>query len=133
MRWTRRCFHSALIRNSGNGARVFLGNARPSLFVLFGIFGRPPIAQVALHVEFAALVVKVVSEFVTHDGALCAVIDHIVLGGIEVRRLQDSSRKVDRVGLRIFIGVYGRRRHQPLRAIERMPDEGKLSLEFKGV
>src|SRR6202035_5208847 len=48
----------------GNFLRVLIGDALAALVVLLGVFGGPPVAQVALSVEFASLIVEAVSEFV---------------------------------------------------------------------
>src|ERR1700685_1107083 len=53
----------------GNLLRVLVGNALAAFVVLLGVFRSPPVAQVALSVELAPLIVKAVSQFVADDHA----------------------------------------------------------------
>src|SRR5262249_2461904 len=72
-------------------ARVLIGHARGALFIRVRIGRRPPVAQVAVTVELAPLIVEAVRELVADYGAGGAVID----GGVAVRaverRLQDAG------------------------------------------
>src|SRR5260370_3345285 len=77
----------------GNLLRVLVGNAFAALVVLFGVFGRPPIAEVAVSVELAALIVESVREFVTDNHADGAIIYGIVHTLLKERRLATSGMK----------------------------------------
>ncbi len=61
------------------------------------VLGRPPVAQVAVAVRAAALVVEAVADLVADDAADGAVVDRLVRLGIEERRLQDGGREDDLV------------------------------------
>jgi len=99
---------------------------------LFGVFVGPPIFEIAVDVELAALIIEVVCEFMADDCAFCAIVDDVISRGIEEDGLEDARGEVDGVGLRIFVGVDGGRRHKPLGFVEWMADEGKLAMEFEG-
>src|SRR5216683_1301115 len=75
----------------------------------FGVVLRPPVLEVALGVELAALVVKGVGELVADGGAGVAVVGGVVDAGVVEGRLEDSGGKVDVVHLRVVVGVDGRR------------------------
>src|SRR5260370_6491509 len=115
----------------GTLLRVLVGNAFAALVVLFGVCGRPPIAEVAVSVELAALIVESVREFVTDNHADGAIIYGIVHTLLKERRLQNAGGKVDGVQLRIVVGVDGGRRHGPLAAIHGFADLGHPALELE--
>src|SRR5215472_8234560 len=98
---------------------VLVGDALSPLVVSLGVRLGPPVAQIALPIELAPLIVEPVDDFVSDDRANRAVIYGIALLRIEERRLEDACGKVDGVGLRIFVGIDGGRGHNPFRAIER--------------
>src|ERR1043165_2054462 len=56
-------------------------------------------------------------HLMTDNGADSPVVDSIVGGWIEERRLQDASRKDDFVELWIVVSIDGWRRHAPFRFI----------------
>ena len=66
-----------------------------AVFERLGVVGGPPVAQVAVGVDLAALVVEAVGELVADHAADGAVVDGGVGVGIEDRRLQDRRRKHD--------------------------------------
>src|ERR1039458_9801553 len=90
---------------SGNFLRILVGDALAALVILLGVLGGPPVAQIAMSVELAALIVEAVSEFVSDDHADGAVIHGIIHVLLEKRRLQDASGEVDRIQLRIVIRI----------------------------
>src|SRR5208282_3352411 len=104
----------------GNKLGVLVGDAVAALVVGLSIIGGPPVAQITVLVELAPLIVIAVDGLVPNHCASGRVVDRIVLGGIEERRLQNPRREVDGVGLGILIGVHGWRRHSPLGPVERL-------------
>ena len=80
--------------------RVLVGDARGALFVRLRVAFGPPVAQVALAVELAALIVEAVRQLVADDGARAAVVDRRVAPGLVEGRLQDAGREVDVVAIR---------------------------------
>ncbi len=74
-----------------NLVRIFGGEAVSALVIGFSICRRPPVAQVALGIEFAPLIVKAVGNFVTDGRADRAVVSRIRLLRIKVRKLQNSQ------------------------------------------
>jgi hypothetical protein len=62
-----------------------------------GVLRGPPVAQHAVAVGLAALVVEAVADLVADDAADAAVVDGRVGVGIEERRLQDGGREDDLV------------------------------------
>src|SRR5215472_134856 len=127
--------HAAILLDPGacfgNFLRVLVGDALSALVVRLGVRLGPPIAQVALRVELASLVVKPVDDFVADDRADRTVIYGIALLWIEEGRLEDAGGKIDGVGLWIFVGVDGGRGHTPLSAVERRADFVDPAQEFK--
>ena len=100
---------------------------------LLDVGGRPPVAEVALAVELAALVVEAVGELVADDGADVAVVDGVILFGVVEGGLEDASGEVDVVHAGVVVGVDGGRGHAPLAAVDGLADFGKLAVVFKGV
>ena len=86
------------------------------------IVGRPPVAQVALGVGAASLIVEAVRDFVADHGADAAVVHRVVGREIEERRLQNAGGEDDLVHRRVVIGVDRRRRHVPFAAIDRLAE-----------
>ena len=79
----------------GNVLSVLVGNTFATLVILFTVFGSPPVAQVAVSVELASLIVEAVDDFMSNDHADGAQVHGVVLCRIEERRLQNASREVD--------------------------------------
>src|ERR1700723_3349860 len=100
--------------------RILVGDAVAAFVVGLGIVRGPPVAQVSILVKLAPLIVIPVDGFVANDRAGGGVIYRVILGRIEERRLQNPGREVDGVGLSIFIGIHGGRRHSPFGSIERL-------------
>src|SRR5581483_3102986 len=75
-------------------ARVLIGDAGGAFLERLAVGGRPPVAQVALTVVLASLVVEAVRQLVTDDGADRAVVHRGVTIGIVERRLQDAGGKL---------------------------------------
>ena len=101
------------------------------VFVRLRVRLGPPVAQVALLVELAALIVEAVRQFVADHGAGAAVVDGGVAAGLIERRLQNAGGEVDGVAIGAVVRVDRRRRHAPLAAIDRLADlvERPLALE----
>src|ERR1700693_3168104 len=102
----------------GNELGVLVGDAVAAFVVGLGIVGSPPIAKISVLIEFSPLVVIPMNGLVPNHSAGSGIVDRVILGGIEERRLQDASREVDGIGLGILVGIYRRRRHSPLGSIE---------------
>src|SRR4051812_1227663 len=69
---------------------------RPLLELLV-IDGSPPVTQSPARVDFAALIVKAVSDFVANDRSDRPVVVRGIRFRIKERRLQDSRRKNDEI------------------------------------
>jgi hypothetical protein len=95
-----------------NFLRVFIGNTLASVVVSFGIFGSPPIAKIAGGIKLTALIVEAIDDLVADNGTDCAVVDGIIQLLFKIQRLQDASREVDGIELRIVISVDGGQRGQ---------------------
>ena len=87
----------------------------------------PPVAQVAVAIGLAALVVETVADFMADDGADGAIVDGVVRVGVEERRLQDGRGEDDFIHRRAVIGVHRLRRHAPLFAVDRFAQLGHLA------
>src|ERR1039457_2894977 len=83
---------------------------------------RPPVAQVAVAIELAALVVEPVRHLVADHRSGSAVVERDVAPGVEERRLQDAGGEVDAVVLRAVEGVDRGRRHVPFGFVRRLSD-----------
>jgi len=92
---------------------------------------RPPVAQAALAVELAALVVEAMADLVADHRADRPVVDRVVRLHVEERRLQDRSRENDLVLGRVVVGVDGLRRHAPLLVIAGLAEIRELILPFE--
>src|SRR5579864_1180893 len=110
---------------------VLVGDAIPAFVVGLGIVGGPPVTQIAFLIELAPLVVVAVDGLVANHSAGGGIVDRVVLGRIEKRRLQNSRREVDGVGLRVFIRVHSWRRHSPVGSVDLLANFAKLTVEFK--
>ncbi len=62
----------------GNVLRVLVGDALAAFVILLAVFRGPPVAQVAVSVELAALIVEAVNDFVTDDHADGAVVHRVI-------------------------------------------------------
>ena len=111
--------------------RVLVDDALRALFERLRILLRPPVLQVTVGVELAALVVERVRQFVADGAARVAVVRSVVHLRVEQRRLQHAGREVDVVHLRIEVRVHRRRRHAPLGAVQRLADLGQLAAHFE--
>ena len=92
-----------------------------------GVFRGPPVAQVALGVELAPLVVEAMRELVADHRPDRPVVDRIVGRWVEIRRLEDPGREHDLVERRVVVGIHGRRRHPPLGLVHRTADLRELA------
>ena len=72
------------------------------------------------------------NDFVADDRTDGAIIYDVVLLWIEERGLENAGREVNGVGLRILVGIDGRRRHAPFGAVERRVDFVDPALELEG-
>ena len=88
----------------------------------------PPVAEIAVGVELAALVVEAVGEFVTDHGADRAEVHRIVGPVVIERRLQNSGGKRDVVLGRVVVRVHRHRRIIPIPLVERLADLGQPPL-----
>jgi len=83
---------------------------------------RPPVAEIAIGIELAALVVEPVGEFVTNDRANGAEVQRVISLVVVKRRLQNSRRKRNVVLGRVVGSVDRHGRIRPLSFIERFAD-----------
>src|SRR5581483_8983468 len=83
-------------------------------------------------IEFAALVVVAMKDFVSDHGSDRAVIGRIDLGSIEKWWLQNTCREVDGVRLGVLVGIYGGRSHAPLVAVGRLANLADPAIDLKG-
>ena len=65
----------------------------PRSSYFFAVFGGPPVAQVALSVELAALVVEAVDDLVSDDHADGAKVHGVIFRGIEDRVAAEFRRE----------------------------------------
>ena len=96
-------------------------------FVVLG----PPLLEIAVLVELAALVVEAVREFVADGRAHVAVIRGVIFLVAEEGRLKISGGEVDVVLLRTVVGVDGGRRHVPLALVDGLADLGEVAIEVE--
>src|ERR1700730_18101567 len=106
-------------------------HAVPTLSEVLAVVRRPPLVQVAFAVKFGALIVKAMADFVADDGTNSAVVHSVVGVGIVKGRLKDAGGKNNLVHAGVVVGVYGRRRHAPLRAVHRLSNFVQLAGVFK--
>src|SRR5207245_5744983 len=111
--------------------RILVADAFGARVKLFAVLFGPPIFQIALGVELAALVVKTVRQFVTDGATGVAVVWRVVQLGIVQRSLQNARGKIDVVHLRIVVGVYGGRRDFPFAVVYGLTDLGDLPAVLK--
>ena len=96
------------------------------LLELLEVLVRPPVLQPALRVVLRALVVEPVADLVPDDDADRAVVDGVVGGQAERRRLQDPGREDDLVQERVVVRVGRRRRQAPPAAVDGLADGGEI-------
>ena len=87
---------------------VLLDHALRAFIEFLLVFFRPPILEIAVFIELAALVVEAMREFVADGRAHVAIIGGIIFLVAEEGRLKVSGGKVDVILLRIVVGVDGR-------------------------
>src|SRR6266481_561319 len=95
------------------------------------IFRAPPVFQVALAVELAAVVVKTMCDFMSDDRSHSAVIHRVIGFRIVEGRLQDAGGKDDFIHAAVVVGVHGWWRHTPFRAVHRLADLVQPAREIK--
>ena len=101
-------------------------------FVKFrAVFVRPPRFEISVRIEFTALIVEAVRDFVSDDTADSAVIDRVVGFEIKERRLQDSGGKNDFIEYARIICVDRRRSHSPARAVNGFSDVLQITFDLK--
>src|SRR5450830_410319 len=103
------------------GQRVGLGRE------VFAVFRCPPVAQIAVAIGLATLVVEAVADFMADHGADGAIVDGVVRLGVKEWRLQNRGREDDFIHRRAVIGVHRLRRHAPLFAVDRFAQLGHLA------
>src|SRR5450759_3605454 len=86
-------------------AGIFVGDAGGALVELGAVGRGPPVAQIAVAIELAALVVEPVSHLVADHRSGSAVVERDVAAGVEERGLEDACREVDAVVLRAVEAV----------------------------
>ena len=108
-----------------------VGNAGSARLEILEIFRAPPVFQVALAVELAAVVVKTMCDFMSDHRTHSAVIHGVIGLRIVEGRLQDAGRKDDFIHAAVVVGVHGWRRHAPFRAVHRLTDLVQPAREIK--
>src|SRR5579859_2503685 len=106
-------------------------NTSGAFLEILHVVGGPPILQVAAAVKLAPMVVEAMSDFMADDRAHTAVVHGVISLGIIKGRLQDAGGKDDFVHAAIVVGVDRGRRHAPFRAVHRLADFRKPTLEFE--
>ena len=91
----------------------------------------PPVLEVAVGVELAALVVEGVGELVADGGAGVAVVGGVVELDVVKGRLEHSGGEVDVVHLRVEVGVDGGRSHAPLVEVDGLAELVPLARVLK--
>src|ERR1041384_4506149 len=79
--------------HSHKGA-VLIGDAARALLELLAVFRCPPVGEITLSVEFAALIVKAVRELVADHDADAAEVHCIIFAPVEEWWLQNAGREV---------------------------------------
>ena len=110
---------------------VLVDEALRARFEGLAILGRPPVAQISLGIEMAALVIEAVRQFVADYRADAAHVDRIVGAHVEKWRLKNAGWEIDVVLLRVVVGVDCRRAHAPLGAIHRFSNFCELADGFQ--
>ena len=123
----------AVDARSGDGfvGVVLLGESLRFGFEAFGVFRGPPIAQAAVGVDLAALVVETVRDLVADHSADRAVVHGRIGARVEQRRLQNAGGEDDLVFETAVIGVHGLRRHAPLFGVRGFADLVELIGELE--
>ena len=85
---------------------------------LLGVVCAPPVSEVSILGELAALVVKSVGHLVSDDDAYRSVVVRIVSRHVEEGRLEDTGREADFVGRRVVVGIDSLRGHLPLVSVD---------------
>ena len=96
--------------------------------VLRRVLRRPPIAEIALRVELASLIVEAVAHLVADDGTDASVVHSVVRIGVEERRLENAGGKLDLIQGCAVRGIHRRRHHAPLRPIDGFAEPGPAAL-----
>ena len=117
-------------RDSFDGI-VLLDHALGAVIELLAVVLGPPVVQVSILVELAALVIETVGEFVADGRSHVAIIGRFVFLVAEERRLQDSGGEVDVVLLGIVVGIDGGRRNLPFALIDGLADFCQVAGEFE--
>jgi hypothetical protein len=108
-----------------------IGNAGSARLEILQVLRAPPVFQVALTVELAAVVVKTMCDFMSDDRSHSAVVHRVIGLRIVEGRLQDACRKDDFIHAAVVIGVHGWRRHAPFRAVHGLPNLVQPAREIK--
>src|SRR5882724_390783 len=110
---------------------VLVGDATGALFEFRAVLRRPPVAQIALRVELASLIVEAVGQLVADDNPDATEVRGIVNLLVEKRRLQNTRREHNFILRRTVVGIDRRWRHLPFVAVNRLADFGNLAAGFK--
>src|SRR5207237_3834562 len=103
-----------------NEVSVFVGNATGPLFKFLAVLFRPPVAQIALRIELAPLVVESMSQLMADDRANAPEIHVIVNFLVEERWLQNPRWENNLIAWRTVIDVPRRCSHAQFLASERL-------------
>src|SRR6185437_4144551 len=74
---------------------VLVGDTAGALLEFLAVRIRPPVAEIALGIELAALIVKAVGQFMANDHANAAKVHGFVRGLVKEGRLQNAGWEVD--------------------------------------
>ena len=109
--------HLTLVVLHRDKARILLGGAIDALLKFLAVLRRPPVAEVALRIVLAPLVVEAMREFMPDHHPDAAIVHGVIHQGAVKRRLQNARGKVDIVHRRTVIGIDRRRSHAPILAV----------------
>src|SRR5205807_5042370 len=112
-------------------AGILVGHTLRSGIKFFFILLGPPVAQVALGIELAALVVEAVSQFMSDYGANPTEVQSIISTVIVERRLENSRWKGDVVELRVVTSIHGHGWVRPVVFVDRLANLVQLALKFE--
>src|SRR6266481_2122177 len=103
-----------------NGVAIkLIGDAGGALFEIFQVVRAPPVLQVAFAIEFAAVVVEAVSDYVSNDGTNSAVVHRVIGVRVVEGRLHNAGGKDDLIHAAVVVDVHGRGRPTQFGAVHR--------------
>src|ERR1700677_712080 len=111
--------------------RILIRDATGSLLKCFGVFGSPPVPQIAVRVELAPFIVEAMRKLMSDGSAGIAEVGSRVGIRIEQWRLQNPGGEIYIVHLRIVVRIYRGRSHEPFAEIHGLANLRQLTLKFE--